>query len=140
MDLNALHNKLSEDATYVRAYAELGDSVDLALHCRAAREDRGITQTELAAESGVSAFAISRFEQLHGANDWVISAIVHQLEPWLRERGVHTEQWMRVPPKPPCHESSVSPTDITSTVRGLTTRPTIVLETDRGHVPKSGKS
>jgi DNA-binding XRE family transcriptional regulator len=98
MDLNALHNQLSRDATYVRAYAEFGDSVELALHCRAVREERGITQAELAAEAGVNAFAISRFEQLDGAEDWVISAIVHRLEPWLRQRGVPVEQWMPAPP------------------------------------------
>jgi DNA-binding XRE family transcriptional regulator len=115
MDLNALHHKLSQDATYVRAYAELGDAVELALHCRAVREDRGITQAELAAESGVSASVISRFEQLDGAEECVISAIVQRLEPWLRQRGVHTEQWVRVPPVPPRLEAQSSLPDIVST-------------------------
>jgi ribosome-binding protein aMBF1 (putative translation factor) len=113
MDLNALHNKLSKDAAYVRAYEELGESVELALHCRAVREERGITQAELASESGVSAHAISRFEQLDGAEAGIISAIVRCLEPWLRQRGVEAERWLRLPPErlrpiiPPTRERAI---------------------------------
>jgi DNA-binding XRE family transcriptional regulator len=137
MDLNDLHNKLSKDATYVRAYEKLGDSVELALHCRAVREERGITQAELAAETDATTHAISRFEKLAGAEAWVISAIVHRLEPWLRQRGVKTDKWMHVSPKRPRHEAQQQP-DITSTVRGLSTRPTSLPTSDRANVPKSG--
>jgi DNA-binding XRE family transcriptional regulator len=97
MDLDALHRKLSEDEEYVRAYAELGDTVELAIHCMSVREQRGITQAQLAAEAGVSESAIAQFENLDGGEERVIDAIVQRLEPWLRERGVHTERWSRTP-------------------------------------------
>jgi hypothetical protein len=101
MDVDALHAKLSQDPAYVRAYKELGDSVALAMHCRSVREEHGLTQVALAAQAGVSASAVSRFEQLRGAAEPVVGAIVRQLNPWLRERGVQTEHWMRVAPQPP---------------------------------------
>jgi DNA-binding XRE family transcriptional regulator len=98
MDLDALHKILSEDPGFVRAYEELGDSVELAIHCRGVREERGITQAEIAAQAGVSASTISRFERLEGAAESVVRAIVHQLEPWLRQRGVETDRWAGVSP------------------------------------------
>jgi predicted transcriptional regulator len=101
MDLDALHLELSKDEAYVRAYEELGDSIALAMHCRTVREEHGLTQAELAARAGVSASAVSRFEQLRGAAEPVVGAIVRQLNPWLRERGVQTEHWMRIAPQPP---------------------------------------
>jgi len=94
MDLDALHRILSEDEAFVRSYDELGDSVALAIHCRTVREEHRITQAELADRAGVSASAVSRFEQLRGATKPVMGAIVRELEPWLRARGVQTEQWM----------------------------------------------
>ena len=101
MDLDALHRELSKDEAYVRAYEELGDSIALAIHCRSVREKIGLTQAELASRAGVSTSAVSRFEQLRGATEPVMGAIVRHLDPWLRERGVQTEQWMRIAPQPP---------------------------------------
>lgn len=140
MDLDALHSKLSKDATYIRAHAELGEYVELALHCRAVREERGITQAELATESGVTAYAVSRFEQLCGAEDWVISAIVGRIEPWLRQRGVHTEQWTRISQERPRDESQPSHPNITNTVRGLSMRPASTPTPDREKLPNPGKT
>ena len=140
MDLNALHSKFSQDATYVRAYEQLGETVELALHCRAIREERGITQAQLAAETDVTAYSISRFEQLDGAEEWVISAIVHRLEAWLRQRDVETDKWMRIPPVRPNQEMQQK-VEIATTVRGLGMRPKILPSaSDRANTPKHGNA
>ena len=90
MDLDTLHRILSEDEAYVRAYAELGNSIELAIHCRSIREQRAITQAELAAEAGVTVSAVGRFERLESVKGSAVDSIVKRLKPWLRERGVRT--------------------------------------------------
>jgi transcriptional regulator with XRE-family HTH domain len=95
MTLRELHAKLSKDPSYRKQYAKLGGVVELAMHVRAAREQRGITQDELASATGLSTFDISRFETLSGAPEPdVISKIVDHLEVELRRRGIHVGNWI----------------------------------------------
>jgi ribosome-binding protein aMBF1 (putative translation factor) len=99
MTLRELHQKLSKDAGYRKQYAKLKGIVELAMNVRGAREDRGITQQELARATGVSTFDLSRFETLTGdADPMVISKLVDYLEVPLRNRGVRVEQWI-IPPE-----------------------------------------
>jgi transcriptional regulator with XRE-family HTH domain len=95
MTLSELHEKLSKDASYRKQYRDLDGIVELAMQVRGAREEREISQDQLARETGVSAFDISRFETLAGTVEpAVISALVDHLEVPLRQRGVRVEDWI----------------------------------------------
>jgi len=139
MRLRELHHELSKDQTYVRAYDTLEGIAELSIHCRAIRADNRISQAQLVAGTDLTANSVSRFEHMELVEPWVISAIVHRLESGLRERGVDTARWMRVSPRrlvPP--EQNKPHVDITSTVRGLASRPATLPETERKQVPKPG--
>jgi transcriptional regulator with XRE-family HTH domain len=79
MKLDALHKRFSRDATYRRAYDELGGWVELGLRCRSLRERAGLSKTALAAKLSLSLHALTEFERgderrpeiiLHILNHW----------------------------------------------------------------------
>lgn len=102
MKLDELHRKFSRDATYRRAYGALGDSVAIAAHCRAIREEEGIRQADLAETLGVSKFYLARFENFGPAPKEIVAAVVRHFESQLRRRGVDVDRWLAMArPAPP---------------------------------------
>lgn len=108
MNLEDLKSKLSKDASFRRQYERLGDSVALAMHARAVREETGLSQTELASELGISASDVSQFEALDRIDPAVVSLIVDRFEVRLGERGIETKRWIIPSAEKKQHNRNVS--------------------------------
>jgi hypothetical protein len=137
MDLRTLHAKLSRDKSYARAYQQLDGYPELVVHCLAVCEDRGLTQEELATQSGLKIIEVAGFAHYENADPEVVSSIVDCLEPWLRERGVQVERWMPVAPRRARVVRAVGEPGNPSTVRGLSRRPVVLPPGERHQVSNS---
>jgi DNA-binding XRE family transcriptional regulator len=83
-----IHEKFSRDASYRKAYVEVGDLVLFALHCRALRERAGMTQAELGHKVDLSAAEIGRFEQGDETRPEIVGAIIRPFADELRALGL----------------------------------------------------